>query len=486
MSQNSLQAFQRLLQETWDKQQQIEPDADIAASLYIQDKSDNLVRYTPNRVQQHFRQHRTGRDLVLKARQMGLSTEIQADNFIATVVERTRSATLAHDDAGTMFLRRMADRFWQNLPDGVRPVRGLDNATTTTYPATGSEVFIATAGSKNKGRAGTYRRVHGSEVAFWSNAESVVSGLLQGVPDDGQIVFESTPNGAQGYFYDLCMAALDGESDWTLHFYAWWWDDGYRLALEDGETLEPYSADERALIAAHHLAPEQIKWRRKKQRELGRLFQQEYPEDPRTCFLTSGNGYFADIADLERVFSAPANAVYHGAHRYIAALDFGQANDYSAMSVIDATTLEEVELWRANRIPWGDIRRRVLESCQRWKVQSLHPERNSMGGTNIEELHKEFHAAGCRTSIMPFDTTAQTKPVMVTAFHWALDQGGLKLLNDPAGRQELYGYTASQTPSGAWKYEGLPHDDTVIARMGAWHGVAAGAVQLSVTTQKWG
>src|SRR5690606_726341 len=98
-------------------------------------------------------------------------------------------------------------------------------------------------------------------------------------------------------------------------------------------------------------------------RELGRLFPQEYPEDPRTCFLASGIGYFSDIRDLEAAFTAPVNAEYNPSHRYIAAMDFGQQQDYSVVSVMDATTLQEVELWRANRIPWGDIRQRALQIC---------------------------------------------------------------------------------------------------------------------------
>lgn len=457
---------------------------DWRAHLRILDKSLQVVPFTPNIVQADYAQRRTGRDLILKARQLGFSTFIQAENFAEALSHTTLSATLAHDDATTQKLRRMADRFYHHLDNP--PARGLANATTTTYPATGSEVTIATAGSGNVGRGGTYNRVHGSEVAFWKDADAIMAGIMQGVPLNGVIELESTPNGAQGWFYERCMEALDGSGMWALHFYPWWWDSGYQLPLGAGETLEPYAADERALMAAHGLTPEQIQWRRAKQHELGRLFTQEYPEDPRSCFLVSGVGYFTDIANLERVFTAPANARYNPTHRYVGALDFGQKQDYSALSVIDATTLEEVDLWRVNRVPWGDIRARALATSQKWQLESLHPEENSMGGTNIEELRKEFAAAHCRTTIAPFVTTPRSKPVMVTAFHWALDEGGLKLLPDAAGKQEIYGYTASQTPSGAWKYEGLPHDDTVIARIGCWHGIAAPNLQLSVTTQRWG
>src|SRR6185369_11301344 len=112
-----------------------------------------------------------------------------------------------------------------------------------------------------------------------------------------RVALESTPNGAQGFFYEKCMEALSGNSVWKLHFYPWWWDDEYKLPLTVEEMTFGwfYSDDEQKLIAEHSLTDEQIKWRREKVKELGRLFPQEYPEDVVSCFLTSGNSYFGDL-----------------------------------------------------------------------------------------------------------------------------------------------------------------------------------------------
>lgn len=458
--------------------------SDYAAALVILDKRAQIVPYTPNAVQQSFIDNRTGRDLILKARQQGISTAIQADYFTTAVTRTSLQATLAHDADTTQKLRRMADRFYKGLPDHLRPPRGLDNATTTTYRNTGSEVTIATAGSTDVGRGGTYTHVHGSEVAFWRDAAGILAGLIQGVTPDGLIALESTPNGAQGWFYERCMEALDGDTTWKLHFFPWWHDAGYTLPV-----VEPlvYSDDEARLVEAHGLTAGQIAWRRAKQKELGRLFAQEYPEDPETCFLTSGDGYFDDITDLERVFAAPTNATPTPGHRYVAAFDFAQTNDYCAMSVIDETTKEEVELWRDNKKPWGDMRARCYQTCRKWGVHTLWPEKNSMGSTNIEELHKEFKRQGLETNIQPFDTTAESKPMIVVGFHWAIDEGGLKLLPDPTGRQEIRQYKAKQSPSGAWQYEGKPHDDTVMVRMIAAHAVYnARRGPIKATTKAYG
>jgi hypothetical protein len=451
--------------------------------LKVMDKQDRLVPLRYNSMQRAYLSHRTRRDIILKARQIGFSTAIQAELFRYATTRPARMLTLANDDENTQKMRRMANRFYDNLPEAFRPVRGTSSATLTTYPGYGSEVMIATAGNTNSGRAGSYRYIHGSEVAFWKDAQSIVASALQG-GNPQWIALESTPNGASGWFYQTCMEALDGNAAWRLHFFRWFDNPDYRLPLADGETLD-YTGDELALIAAHSLTPEQIKWRRDKQSELKHLFQQEYPEDPHTCFLTSGVGFFSDIPDLDTRFRAPADAQPNGNRRCVAGLDFGQKHDYTALSIGDAVTLQEVALLRINQMSWGDMRARVLELCQKWNVTVLYPEANSMGSTNIEELHKEFRAAGLKTTIVPFDTTPASKPPLVTGFHYALDEGGLTLLPDPTGRQEIYTYTASQTPSGGWKYEGLPHDDTVVARMLMWLAIVQGRSTISVTVGKY-
>ena len=461
------------------------------ANLYILDKQSHITRYEPNAIQRHLREHLTGRDLVLKARQVGISTTIQARYFERAITQTARISTIAHDDNTVRKLRAMQQMFYDRLPDSMKPERSANNATETTYKATGSTVYIDTAGNARRGRGGTYSHVHGSEVAFWADADGLMAGLLQGVPLEGEIVLESTPNGASGWFYDRCMEALDGGGVWKLHFYEWWMQPEYAIALPDAEPLT-YTDEESRLVALHNLTPEQIHWRRYKQKELGRLFIQEYPEDPRTCFLVSGVGFFTDIDDLESVFCAPTDTQPQTGRRYVAGLDFGQKHDYTALSIVDAETLVEVDLLRMNRMSWSDMRERVVRECARWGVRQLIAEANSMGTTNTEELRKELFTAGAKTTLTEFMTTPQTKPLLVQAFHYALDEGGLKLLPtmgkeapSTVAKQEIYAFTASQTPSGAWKYEGLPHDDTVIARMLAWHGIVSGRITLGSSTSRY-
>lgn len=356
----------------------------------------------------------------------------------------------------------MVERFYDHFPtiEGIRPERTLANARISTYTDSDSEAVTATAGSRNTGRGSTNTHIHGSEVGFWKDADSILAGLLQA--GDPAAVLESTANGAQGRFYEMCMEALDGAGVWTLHFYTWWWEARYRRPLEPGEVLV-YTPEEMLLVEQHGLVPEQIKWRRYKIAEIGaRLFQQEYAEDPRTCFLMSGVSYFGDVSEA---FSAPLKAEPVKGKKYAAGLDFAQSNDYTVLIIVDVQTLQQVAMYRANQQSWADMRAEVVRLAKYWNNAQVLAEWNSIGSVNIELLR----SAG--VEITPFMTTDISKPPLIQGLKFGLTEGGLTLQDavtekgERPLKSELQTFISQQTPKGAWQYQAQSgaHDDTVIS-----------------------
>lgn len=437
-----------------------------AQYLKIQDKDGDIVRLHLKPVQRQLVANLTGRDLVLKARQVGVSTGIQALHFYEQMQGNTRTSTLCHEDDLTKTLRQMSDLFYDELPESVKPSRQYANAKQTVYDELRSSGNIATVGGsggrsgKKKGRGGSYTRIHGSEVAYWPDAKSVLAAAMQA--GDPAIVLESTANGMVGWFYELCMEAIDGDSIWTLHFIAWWDEPEYRIALEPGEALS-YTDEEQALVAAHGLDAEQIKWRRYKKKELKSEFPQEYPEDPYSCFLASGQSYFGDV---EHVFTAPDDADPLPRRRYVAGLDFGQTVDFTVMKVLDTVVLEEVDQVRIRQMSWLDQRHKIAEMARKWNNCTVWAEWNSMGDPNIEELQR----MGVR--VEPFKTTSATKPPLIQGLYVAIHEAGLKLRNDGVTPHEFRAFISKQTASGHWQYEAQEgaHDDTVMAAALMWHG----------------
>ncbi len=434
--------------------------------LKVLDKQGKLVYFIPNKAQKYFRANKQQRNLIVKSRQIGISTDIQAEMILDAMTTITREAVLAHDAVTTALLRRMSKRFWTHLPEHIRPKRSEDNATTTVYATTGAEVTIATAGSLDIGRGGTFNRVHGTEVAFWKDADKTLAGLLQGVPPNGQVDLESTANGAQGYFYEKCMEALDGSQEFGgFFFFPWFWDEGYYIPFESKEEEEEFQFTEAELelVNEHDLSKEQINWRRRKQVEIPLTFDQEYPEDVYTAFIQSGNSVFGDITpfiNAEKVLT-PVEG-----HRNVAGGDWGQTNDFSGISIIDSTTNQEIYLDRYNKMNWDEMQWRMVNACIFWEVETFQPEKNS-ASSNVEGLKNKFESKGYDINLRPITTTNDKKRKWVTNLYRALHNEGLQLLSIPYANSELRSFVQKQTANGAYVYEaaGSAHDDTVIMRL---------------------
>ena len=464
--------------------------------LKIQDKNDEIVPLELNRAQLHFitemeRLFKQGdrHHLLIKSRRVGMSTGIQGYKFYRQSCEPLRAMTMAHDQDTTDKMRRMCQLFYDNLPDEFPMQRTISNAATTIYMPHHSEDTIATAGGNAKadnkkspgkgakGRGGGYRFFHGSEVAFWKNTRAIIAGALQGLTKNGICVFETTVNGAQGWVWEL----VNDPGKWVIHFYPWWWDEDTYLPLDENEVLA-YTNDEIQAIAkakadGFDLTPEQIKWRRDKQHELKELFLQEYPEDIATAFLKSGGGAFT-LRDDMFMRVAPA---YDDAHRFGAGIDWGQDNDYTVLAIDDRNTLQEVYVGYWRHMEWSAIRAEIVKACKRFNVCVVRPEKN-MASSNIENLANELFSAGIECDVVPFNMQNVSKNEAVQLFKNALDEHGLKLLDDPVikamnpniphfgARQELQSFQTGRTATGLWTYSAPEggHDDTVIARILAW------------------
>lgn len=452
--------------------------------LKILDKDRVERRFVMNSLQRDYDAKRTARDLILKPRQKGFTTYVQGKLRQFEWTGPASTITLGKDAQNTQDIRDIADFYYNHLPDDFRPKRLYNNGTLTSFPGMNSKAVIGTAGSVNVGRGGTRTHFHGSEIGFWPDAGSIIAGALQA----GKIrwaVMESTANGQQGWFYNECMAALDGDSEWKLHFYPWFADNEYSTPLAAGEQLE-YTPEELELITRYKLTPAQIKWRRAKIRELlhsVEVFNQEYPSDPRTAFRASGLGYFGAIDHVFKII--PGSIAPDRSHRYVAGLDFGQQNDFTVLIVFDATANRQVDMLRVRRESWASMRRQIRNYCQKWHVVALEAEANSMGSTNIEALQSEFAEIGLDTSIYSFYTTAANKPSLMANYKASLMDGGLLLLNDDIIKAELNAARAVQLPNGTWTVQ-TPRDknkdgsskleDVTASELGHGDTVVAGAL----------
>lgn len=275
----------------------------IETLITIPTKTNQIVPFVLNRAQAHYWEHRTNRDIILKARQLGFSTLKLAEYLVKTMfVPGTITTILSYEAEQTKRLLGRLNHMYRSIPKQLRVSIYHDTEHRKTFPDVRSEIFIATAGAKVVGRGDTITHFHGSEIAFWENPERIMTAILGSVPSEGTITLESTPRGEGNYYHKEAQKALDGMGEFVLRFYPWWWGDDYRLGMQDERIPRHLRAElcgdleltdeELNLVELHGLDEEQIRWRRRQIITFGDEFWAEYPEDTATCFFSSSAAVF--------------------------------------------------------------------------------------------------------------------------------------------------------------------------------------------------
>ena len=278
-----------------------------ARCLRIRTKAGDVVEFQLNRsqlylherLQEQLRTKGKVRALVLKGRQVGISTYITG-RFYWRVSHRfgVRAFILTHLDTASDNLFGMAKRFHEHCPDLVKPVTGKANAKELSFAALDSGYKVATAGTAEVGRSETIQFFHGSEVAFWPNAQNHSAGLKQAIADaqGTEDIRESTANGIGNSFHAEWKAAERGESEFEAIFIPWFWHEEYVSEVPEGWSPPQAWQD---YAAAYDLTPQQTYWAWLKNRSLAVVaggtaeepcwqFKQEYPANADEAFQTSG------------------------------------------------------------------------------------------------------------------------------------------------------------------------------------------------------
>jgi hypothetical protein len=280
------------------------------ASLQLNDAQ----KYIHSRVEDQLKTTGKVRAIILKGRQQGCSTYIEGRFYWrVTHAKGVRAFILTHEEEASNNLFEMAQRYHENCPVAVRPSTGAANAKELHFDKLDSGYKIGTAGNKSVGRSSTVQLFHGSEVAFWPNAQQHAAGIMQALPDIAgtESFLESTANGIGNFFHEQWQKAEAGESDYIPIFVPWFWQPEYRktvlpdFALTDEETLYKH---------AYGLDYEQMAWRRAKIAELNDelLFKQEYPATAAEAFQSTGSNPLITPEVLLEARKCPA-ADAHGA-----------------------------------------------------------------------------------------------------------------------------------------------------------------------------
>jgi hypothetical protein len=321
--------------------------------LRVRDRSGRNVPLVPNLVQLEYERQRGLRNIVLKARQMGISTWVTGRLFLKTITQQgTLTVQVAHTQEAAESLFRIVHRFVEHLPPRLRDGAlrtSRSNVRQIAFPVMDSEYRVESAADPNAGRGLTITNLHCSEVARWTgDAAETLQGLRAAMPPHGELVLESTPMGAGGCFWKEWQDAPS--IGMVRHFFPWWREPAYVGAAVCEMTL---TEDERRLMQEHGLTHAQIGFRRQLIANFRGLARQEYAEGPNECFLSSGECVFdRDAMDMcDRQLRQPIATHLGGqflvwyqpipGRRYLVAADpagGGTEGDFSAVQVLDLET----------------------------------------------------------------------------------------------------------------------------------------------------
>lgn len=490
----------------------------LLEKLKIESKHKGVIPFRLNWAQEHyvqqlqqcFEKRRPPRFIVLKARQIGISTVTEGILFNwAFVFPRSRSLVIAHEMDSSEHLLGMTTLFWESSLYSYmyKPVYRSRKYLSWDN---GSSIRITTAKNKTAGRSKTIQGLHASEVAFWDDPETVMLGLRQTIPNalNTFICLESTANGVGNFFWEVWNAAVSGDVEYQPLFYPWWKHPEYTAEAIHADSYFLGSLDsEERLLRALGVDDSRLVWRRWALKNLCdndiHKFHQEYPSTPDEAFVSTGYNVFPHnhlkacykpeegikgrlvregvrsvrfVHDEEgplTIFRQPNQDPSWGVYFVAGDPTHTTTHDFACIQVINRRTYEQVAVWRG-RIDPGSFAEELAKVGTYYNMAMISTEIEGPGYMTIGRL------IGLDYPFIWKNRFAEKDPgkiqdsygwsTSVKRKEWAIGNL-LKLivdhdliLHDKVTYNEMINYT--RLPNGSYgpaQGEGRGHDDTVMA-----------------------
>jgi hypothetical protein len=378
----------------------------LLTRFYIKNKRGKKVLFKLKPAQLDFLQNKTGRDIVLKPRQLGFTTLFQLGHLRTIMLNSNTSvATVAHLHKKLTAIFEIAKYAWENLPIEIRNIYDVkyDNVRELSFNGNNSKYFVDL-----DIRSGTVQHLHVSEFAYIKDIRELVSATFPAVPQTGDIVLETTANGLNSA-YDFWQEAQEEHSEFTPHFYNWMWEPEYTMETpEDTKWKKDYEilAKKYNLIkdiqTKHKLSDEQFYWYYRTTLTQKETMKQDYPTVSEEAFLSSSISVF-DLFKVSQlntgniIKQTKGVKIYHNPvedHKYIIGIDTaeGVGSDNTAMHIWDITdnsNIIEVASFSDQSIRPDQIANIAIDLGNEYNEAFIIPERNGSGLTTVLKLKEK-------------------------------------------------------------------------------------------------
>lgn len=462
----------------------------LLQKFYIQTLAEPYYcRFVPNFTQIQYHKHSKKRDLILKARRHGISTDIQLNHLnFALTNNDVNCLTIANTVGNAQKLFKKVSYAFSNLPEELQQIYkpDLENTGEIQFKLNKANIRVATSG-----RSDTIHRLHISEFSHMpkKQKEEVLTGSMEAVPVDGYVALETT---AKGYdeFHELYMQAKKGKNGWNPIFLPWFinplnqlepvepdWKNSYRILSKQFELIPD-------IQERFNLTDNQFYWYYSKGKDLRRLLKQEYPTVDEEAFMSTSSAVF-DLFTLQSIqpqaplleYSDTELSVWEPPlpeHKYIIGVDTSEGNangDFSVIAILDIDTGKQVARYR-NRIKDYLLAKEIFDLASLYNQAYVVIERNNHGHSVINSLLNEYnYRRQYRTEDGKFGflTTSKTKVDMLlgtNGLEKAIFEGDI-IVNDEIFLHEARSFEVKD--SGEMGASEGDYDDTVIANAIAWY-----------------
>jgi len=278
---------------------------------HIKDPYGNKIKFTPNWAQKELLDNIHNCNIVLKARQLGLTTlfciylldkVLWEDNISAGIIAHTL------DDAQNIFVDKLKFAF-DNIHPAIRPLFKTvgDSAKELSF-SHGSVIRVGTSL-----RSSTLQYLHISEFGkicakYPEKAREVMTGALNTIHPGQFVVIESTAEGREGAYFEMTQEAFEhkrsgkpfGPTDFYPFFFPWWKHSAYSLDSPQDISKDQYDYFDGLAVKGIELTDQQKWWYVNKQKTQHEDMLREFPSTPEEAFLSSqiGNWYASQMKEL--------------------------------------------------------------------------------------------------------------------------------------------------------------------------------------------
>ncbi len=280
---------------------------------HIVNKRGERQLFKMNREQRRLLDALHTRNVILKARQIGFTTFIQIYMLdVALFCPDTKCGVIAQtmDIAQTIFAEKIKYPY-DNLPALIRQqVPVLRSNTTELHLANNSTIRVNTSM-----RGTTLSYLHISEygkicATSPEKSREIRTGALQTVGEEGFVFIESTAEGQEGHFFELCQRAQQNTSDvsardWKFHFFPWHEHHEYSVEKPDSVVINKELTsyfDRLETTIGKTLTPGQRAFYAQVEADTAGDMAREYPATPDEAFAAAIEGayYAGQMSRIDR------------------------------------------------------------------------------------------------------------------------------------------------------------------------------------------